>query len=488
MRSAFLAAGLFAIARILHAQAAPTITAVRNGGSFDNRLAPGLLAHVSGDDLGTNTSVAVIVGGKPAKVTIAFPTQLTIQIPVDAPLGATTIQVGKSAPFDITLTQYAPALFSAAFTGKGLVSASHMQTGDAVNALNPARPVETLSLYAVGLGPAGPAAAQPTITVGGQPAAIQSSGLAPAQIAIYQVVFTLPLALPAGNQPIALSIGGASSQTLTLPIAALPSPPSISAVRNGASFAVNAPLAPGSFASVLGSSFGPQDQLTGFPATSFGGVSVTFNGIKAPLLHLIASAGQIDLLVPSELPEGGSVAVKVATPDGASPDFTVRMAAAAPGVFYVPSLANPSRYNAAALFANTAWSVMPDALAQELKIPGNCRAARINAAAICGEPARPGDSIQIYVTGLGKTIPPLATGAVAPANGNPLYLTAQPPAVTIGGVPAPVLFSGLAPGYAGLYQLNVLVPSAAPAGDDIPLAVTMPNGQSDASTTIAIRP
>jgi uncharacterized protein (TIGR03437 family) len=324
--------------------------------------------------------------------------------------------------------------------------------------------------------------------VGGQQATIESSRLAPAQIAIYEVVFTLPLALPAGNQPIVLSIGGASSQTLTLPIAILPSAPSISAVRNGASFAVDAPLAPGSFASVFGSAFGSGDQLSGFPATSFSGVSVTFNGIKAPLFHLIASADQIDLLVPSELPESGNVTVKVTTPDGASPGFTVPMAAAAPGVFYVPSLANPRRRNAAMLFANTAWRVMPDALAQELKIPGNCRAAKIDAASICGEPARSGDSIQLYVTGLGKTLPPLATGAAAAASGSPLYPTVQPPAVTIGGVPAQVQFSGLAPGYAGLYQINVVVPSAAPAGDDVPIAVTMPNGQGDSSTTIAIRP
>lgn len=57
--------------------------------------------------------------------------------------------------------------------------------------------------------------------------------------------------------------------------------------------------------------------------------------------------------------------------------------------------------------------------------------------------------------------PPIAAGAAAPAS--PLSWTVNTPVVTIGGQTVSVAFSGLAPGFAGLYQINVAVP-AVPAG------------------------
>jgi uncharacterized protein (TIGR03437 family) len=495
--------------RLLQAQPVPTIASVVNGGAFDNRLAPGSLADVFGSNLGTDTSIAVTVGGKPATVTLAIPTQLVIQIPVDAPLGPGTIKVGDSAAFNLILSQYAPGLLSRSGTGTGLAQAVHSETGDVVDMFNPAAPGEALSLYAVGLGatspvvPTGtpapvtpeiPTVAAPSLTVGGVSASIQFAGAAPAQTGLYQVRFTLPLNVPGGNQPIVLSIGGADSQTLTLPMLGLPPVPTIASVVNGASFAAGAPLAPGSFASVFGANFGAGNQLTGFPALDLNGVSVAFNGIKAPLVHLLASAGQINLVVPSELPESGTVPVAVTTSNGSSANFTLTMASAAPGVFVTQSSLNPTRRTATVLFANTAWRVMPDALAQELKIPGNCHASGISATTLCGEPARIGDFIQIYVTGLGKATlngdpagTPLPTGVVAPADGTTVYQTVATPGVTFGSVQASVSFSGLAPGFAGLYQVNVQVPAGAATGDVL-VSVAMPNGRADAGATIAVRP
>jgi uncharacterized protein (TIGR03437 family) len=481
--SRLLTCGGLAI-RLLQPQTAPSITSVLNGGAFDNRLAPGSLADVFGANFGTDTSIAVTIAGKPAAVTLAIPTQLVIQIPVDAPTGPTTIRVGNSPAYNITLSQYAPGLLARGGAGTGLVQAIHSQSGDAVDAFNPAAPGESLSLYAVGLGPtnpvlptgtpapvtpAVPTVAAPSLTVGGISASVDFAGAAPAQTGLYQIRFTLPLNVPGGNQPIVLSIGGADSQMLTIPMLGPPPVPAIASVVNGASFAADAPLAPGSFASVFGSNFGGVSQLTGFPARDFNGVSVAFNGIKAPLVHLLASAGQINLVVPSELPESGTVPVAVTTGNGTSANFTLTMASAAPGVFVIPSSLNPKRRTASVLFANTGWRVMPDALAQELKIPGNCHASGIASTAMCGEPARIGDFIQIYVTGLGKATDPA-------------------PTVTIGGVQASVSFSGLAPGFAGLYQVNTQVPAGAATGDDVPVSVAMPNGLTDTGATIAIRP
>ena len=83
-------------------------------------------------------------------------------------------------------------------------------------------------------------------------------------------------------------------------------------------------------------------------------------------------------------------------------------------------------------------------------------------------------------------------GAAAPASGNPLYQTVATASVTIGGVNAPVLFSGLAPGYVALYQVNVQVPEGVPTGDAVPVVLTMtsPDGKVQASSkpvTIAVQ-
>jgi uncharacterized protein (TIGR03437 family) len=61
------------------------------------------------------------------------------------------------------------------------------------------------------------------------------------------------------------------------------------------------------------------------------------------------------------------------------------------------------------------------------------------------------------------------------------------PTVTIGDVPATVLFSGLAPTYVGLYQINAQVPATAPSGDTVPLLVSI-GGATANTVTIAVQP
>lgn len=58
----------------------------------------------------------------------------------------------------------------------------------------------------------------------------------------------------------------------------------------------------------------------------------------------------------------------------------------------------------------------------------------------------------------------LAEGFTPPLSGSPLYYTTSLPEVRIAGVAAKVLFSGLAPGLTGVWQINVLIPEDAPAG------------------------
>ncbi|MBI3698445.1 MAG: hypothetical protein HY238_26845, partial [Acidobacteria bacterium] len=81
-------------------------------------------------------------------------------------------------------------------------------------------------------------------------------------------------------------------------------------------------------------------------------------------------------------------------------------------------------------------------------------------------------------------------GEVGPAVGDgfpgpvsPLSSSRVRPAITVGGKAAPVDYAGLAPGFVGVYQLNVRVPGDAPEGMQIPLTINM----GTASTTINVR-
>jgi uncharacterized protein (TIGR03437 family) len=83
-------------------------------------------------------------------------------------------------------------------------------------------------------------------------------------------------------------------------------------------------------------------------------------------------------------------------------------------------------------------------------------------------PAKPGETVLIYLTGLGSVTPPVVAGAAAPSN--PLA-SATVPDVFIDGVKARVVFSGLTPGAAGLYQLKVTIPTGVTAGSQASIEV-----------------
>ena len=86
-------------------------------------------------------------------------------------------------------------------------------------------------------------------------------------------------------------------------------------------------------------------------------------------------------------------------------------------------------------------------------------------------PAQHGEFLSIYCTNLGmvNNLPPAGTAAPV----IPLATTLFIPTVTIGGIPALVTYSGLAPGTVGSYQVNVQVPTGAPTGNAVPVEVTI---------------
>ena len=94
-----------------------------------------------------------------------------------------------------------------------------------------------------------------------------------------------------------------------------------------------------------------------------------------------------------------------------------------------------------------------------------------------------GSVAQLYVNGLGPVSSTPPSGEPAPSS--PLATTLAVPEVVIGGRPAAVQFSGLAPGYVGLYQVNVFVPADAPAGIQ-PISISI-GGVTSQTSQIALR-
>jgi uncharacterized repeat protein (TIGR03803 family) len=104
----------------------PVITSVVNIASYTSSLAPGSAAAVVGTNLGTNAAAGALVGGQTAQVLFPTATQWNLAIPYNAVTGSSTIQIGTSAPFPITLSKYAPALFSVGGSGLGNVVAQRV--------------------------------------------------------------------------------------------------------------------------------------------------------------------------------------------------------------------------------------------------------------------------------------------------------------------------------------------------------------------------
>jgi len=225
---------------------------------------------------------------------------------------------------------------------------------------------------------------------------------------------------------------------------------------NAAGFVAGAPLAPGSIASVFGTNLAAAPlSADSLPLpTRLGETSINFNGtLPAPLFYV--SPQQANLQVPWELTGQKEASVSVTTGGGISAPVRVSLAEAAPGLF---SLAQSGQGQGVVL---------------------DSRYRLVDAS----NPARPGDTIQIFATGLGPVSNRPASGAPSPAT--PPAASLSTPTVHIGGVQTQVLFSGLTPGYVGLYQVNAQVPANAAAGNSVPVALTT-GGTSSNTVTLAV--
>ena len=219
-------------------------------------------------------------------------------------------------------------------------------------------------------------------------------------------------------------------------------------IVNGASFSGYA-LAPGAIASIFGanlSSVAGPAQITVPLPTNVNGTAVSFSvstSSPEPVAAFYVSPAQINIQVPWDAPTSGDARFLVSSNNVTSASESKTLALFAPGIFLLPPTGAP-----AITFANSL--TLPVALSQAP--PGFVTAA-----------AKAGDALSIYCTGLGAVMNQPAYGDLAPGLPN-LAKTMITPTVLIGGQSALVLYSGLAPGHVGLYQINVTVPpNARPA-------------------------
>jgi uncharacterized protein (TIGR03437 family) len=228
-------------------------------------------------------------------------------------------------------------------------------------------------------------------------------------------------------------------------------------VLNAASYApITNSVAPGEFITIFGSGlatgiFTPSSLPL---PTNLGGVSVTVNGQLAPLSYV--SPGQINILVPIETTQN-LAAFQVTNNNAQSNTVTLYTAPTAPGVF----TGAPSGIGVAAILHSNYTPVTQ------------------------ASPALAGETVLLYLTGLGSVTPVVADGAAAPSS---TLSTVDDPNLEVdlfdqdgNDQVANIAFAGLAPGFAGLYQINFTIPSGLTGGQ-----VSVDVGTSDAYTTEAI--
>ncbi len=235
-----------------------------------------------------------------------------------------------------------------------------------------------------------------------------------------------------------------------------------------------APLSPGSLASAytLPQPFALQTAASLPLPSSLENAALLLNSNPVPLLAI--SPRQLNFQVPWELAGTPSATISFET-DASSiyptiyrfplqPGWAAKLATYSPGIF---TMTGSGTGQGAVTTANSTAIAAPAGA-----FPGS-------------RPASRGDYITILCNGLGPVSNQPASGA--PALANPLSATIVTPVVIVGGIDAPVQFSGLAPGFVGVNQVNVQVPATAAVGNAVSLVIRTADGSTSNVVTIAVK-
>lgn len=232
-------------------------------------------------------------------------------------------------------------------------------------------------------------------------------------------------------------------------------------VVSAADFAT--PVAAGSLASGFGTGLSSTtEQAAGFPLpTTLGGITVRVAGVDAPLIYV--SPLQVNFQVPNDL--SGRKTVQVIRSGVTIATDQVEIVTSVPALFTL----NGAGTGPAAAVNEDGSIVTAD----------GCVAG--------GTPAPPDTVVELFGTGQGPLTPVVSAGQAAPAD--PLSATPNTPVVTLGGVSVTVEFSGAAPSFAGLWQINIRIPKKSqnpPSGPAVPLVVTLNGRSSPPFATLAV--
>lgn len=215
-------------------------------------------------------------------------------------------------------------------------------------------------------------------------------------------------------------------------------------IVNAASFAPH--ISPGALASVFGNYFGSSNAGAGVPLpTTLNQVRINVNGRPAPILYVTPT--QVNFQVPWDTALG-TADVSVMLNGTNSNTATVPVLAAGPGIF--------TQNSGAAVVQNADYSLNTQA-----------------------NPAPAGATIIAYLTGSGPLSASVPDGTATPST--PLIRLTAPVTATIGTQPADVGFAGLAPGFVGLVQVNLSIPSGLATGS-YPLTITIGTEASNAAS------
>lgn len=428
--------------------AQPAITSVLDPYTGGTKLAPGGHAVITGTNLGLNPTVTV--GGVNAFNLIPpqFGASMTIQIPWNAAVGTTvpvivTTQAGASPAFNITLVQYAPVLIA---TASGAQTSPRHGNGVGVTTATPAAPGESITFYAIGLGPTNPAVntgalapnattnttTTPTVTFGAN-AAVNATvsrlangqgfygangptnlvGSGPALVGVYLVTTTVPSGTATGAYPVTISIGGATSNSVSVAVGPAPTGPVISAIVGETG---KTELCPGDIAILSGLNLGANPTVTVGGKTAF---NVTVN-----------DGNQITIQIPVDAPLGAAN-VTLATGGQTSAAFSITLTQFAPA-YLTGANAQPQ----SAFHQNSNSPVTP------------------------ANPAYPGEQLYLLAYGLGATNPVVPTGSIGPSN--PAAFTTTVPTVNMAATPATGVSASLVNGGTGvgIYIVQFTVPTS----------------------------
>jgi len=296
-------------------------------------------------------------------------------------------------------------------------------------------------------------AASATTNAQGQAQVTASAGAAPATVTVTATVKN-------GTQTL--------TQTFTLTVN--PHGALITSVVNSAGFQKSQAVAPCSLATIYGTGLTDNIQgvVTAFiaPQTQVANITVSFNNVLAPILDVVNLNGQqsVSVQVPCETPAPAANATApvsvpmIVTVNGvASAPFPVNVATYSPGIFQ---------------FMDPSDGVTRAVLVRQ---DGSFVSAK--------NPAPRGETIRMYVTGMGQTNPPLFTNEF-----DPLVLDSSggwvPQALPItasfvvgvnnGGVT--IVSGNYAYGMVGVYEIAFVVPEKSPTGNNIPFAMFVIQG------------